>query len=911
MSVGHPNSVLDLSKKWFSVSLPVKVCSLKDIASTNLRKEEIDALYEEAERVLEEEKALAQKDRGRWYSAQFLARGTQSDKVASAAVKLADTDFMFFLEGFKLLSETARTDSHHYDSALKALTTVWSKLLPPRPLKSFAAQHFAVLPTASPLLPPAAVGESAASSSSTSEASVAPPTKTASSGSSSAERKKVLVYWYIEDYLKRVYAQFLSLCEGMLRGERVAQRREAWLEVVGKLVCEIAESRTMTMSILICKLGDPNNQVAHKAYHHILHLLSESSMHQTALFTELEKIIFTKNCPIRTMRYAVNIMNQLVFSKDERKLALKCVHTYLLLFRQLAKTEQLHSSVATAIMVGLRRAFPYSGADLSSLDSHIHALFILAHNGYFQQRVCTLSLLQQVASNKGSTPEFQNSWYRALYNLLLISPHKLPQANQLTGFFSMLHKAMRADTNPHRVAAFVHRLLQRSLMLHDAMVCAILLLVGEMANAYPLVRALITGKGVTRPSSSHSSRREGSTQETWTGEEKQTKGMTPHRGGEMTPHGDGSHPLRASPTSSAAGGYDPTHRTPDVQAGASRECLWTLNLLARHSHPSVVQLAVLLLFQEDVVFDSHPLDDLTTLNFLEMLVDTSREGSRSKRLDPLGGSAGSVSGAAKDEKSSVGGVSVFRRTVQGGTVLPSASDKFFIQAKPSEVPVSALFLHRYAVQRQRFLDGLSQTRSTWGDASGEADVALRVRQLDKSLFGTSGVLGDENDSTVETTNEKDDEEENIWDPDRDELVQSSAEDSDDANEEEGGNDLDWGSDEDGFDDDSDNDADDLEDMDESDEEEEEDGVLGSVSRKRDRADENEGEEFGELMERHQKETSKKRKREEKWEEDRIRRGGIGSRWDGGSGSRGRFAASRGRGSRPRGGGGRSFSSAKR
>lgn len=910
MSVGHLNSVLDLSKKWFSVSLPVKVCSLKDIASTNLRKEEIDALYEEAERVLEEEKALAQKDRGRWYSAQFLARGTQSDKVASAAVKLADTDFMFFLEGFKLLSETARTDSHHYDSALKALTTVWSKLLPPRPLKSFAAQHFAVLPSASPSsLSPAAAGDSATSSSATPESLAVPASKSISSASSSAERKKVLVYWYIEDYLKRVYAQFLSLCEGMLRGERVAQRREAWLEVVGKLVCEIAESRTMAMSILICKLGDPNNHVAHKAYHHILHLLSESSMHQTALFTELEKIIFTKNCPIRTMRYAVNIMNQLVFSKDERKLALKCVHTYLLLFRQLAKTEQLQSSVATAIMVGLRRAFPYSGADLSSLDGHIHALFILAHHGYFQQRVCTLSLLQQVASNKGSSPEFQNRWYRALYNLLLISPHKLPQANQLTGFFSMLHKALRSDTNPHRVAAFVHRLLQRSLMLHDAMVCAILLLVGEMAQAYPLVRALITGKGVVRPSSSHSSSNDRSKSGAVGGEET-IKGGKNHRGGEMKSHDDGSSPFRASPTSSPTGGYDPTHRTPDVQAGASRECLWTLNLLSRHSHPSVVQLAVLLLFQEDVVFDSHPLDDMTTLNFLEMLVDTSREGSRSKRSDLLG-SAGSASGTAKEEKSSVSGISVFRRTAQGGTVLPSASDTFFIQAKPSEVPVSALFLHRYAVQRQRFLDGLSQTRSTWGDASGEADVALRVRQLDKSLFGTSGVLADDNDTAAETTNENDDDAENIWDPDRDELVESSSENSDDANGEEGEKDLEWGSDDDGFDDDSENDEEDLEDMEESDEDEEEEEGLGSFSRKRKREEENEGDEFGELMERHQKESSKKRQREEKWEEDRIRRGGIGSFSYGGGGSRGRFASSRGRGNRQRGGGGRSFSSKKR
>lgn len=863
MSVGHPESVLDLSKKWFAVSLPVKQCSLKDIVATNLRKEEIDALFEEAEHVLEEEKALAQKDRGRWYNMQFLTRGTQADKIASAAVKLADTDFMFFLEGFKLLSETARADSHHYEAALKALATVWPKLLPPRPLKPFAAQHFAVLPSVPSSSSSAAIKGEPLSSHCEAPSTTTLPT---SSSFSLADRKKVLVYWYIEDYLKRVYAQFIALCEGMLRGERVAQRREAWLEVVGKLVCEIAEGRTLVMAILICKLGDPHHQVAHKAYHHILHLLSESSMHQSALFTELEKIIFTKNCPVRTMRYAINILNQLVFSKDERKLALKCVHTYLSLFRQLAKTEQLHSSVATAIMVGLRRAYPYAGADLSSLDGHIHALFILAHHGYFQQRVCTLSLLQQVAGNKGSSPEFHDRWYRALYSLLLISPHKLPQASQLTVFFTMLHKAMRSDTNPHRVAAFVHRLLQRSLFLHDGMVCAILLLVGELAQAHPLVRALITGKGI-------------------------------HRCNEGAALNDATHTFTPSSTSSSVLSYDPTHRTPDTLAGAACECVWTLNLLSRHSHPSVVQLAILLLFQEEVVFDAHPLDDLTTLNFLEMIVDPSR-GVNSKQGPSAGGgaSAAGKASAVGEERSSVSGLSVFRRTIQGGAPVPSASDPYFIQAKPSEVTVSALFLHRYAVQRQRFLDGLSQTRSTWGDASGEADVALRVRQLDKSLFGTSGVLADGKDSNAEETDEARDDDNDDgalgsrFMEDRDELVPTSSENSDDEREDD---DLDWGSEGEELDGEEDDSA----------EEDEED--MGSFSRKRKRGDDDEGDEFAELMEL-QQEQSKKRQREEQWEEQRIREGGIASHR--GHPNRDRFHHSRGQRNRGGRGGprGRSF-----
>lgn len=46
-----------------------------------------------------------------------------------------------------------------------------------------------------------------------------------------------------------------------------------------------------------------------------------------------------------------------------------------------------------------------------------------------------------------------------------------------------------------------------------------------------------------------------------------------------------------------------------------------LNTLARHFHPSVVKLAVLLLFGDEVIFDVHPLDDMTPANFLQMFVE--------------------------------------------------------------------------------------------------------------------------------------------------------------------------------------------------------------------------------------------------------------------------------------------------
>ncbi|KAG5475381.1 hypothetical protein LSCM1_03494 [Leishmania martiniquensis] len=808
------SSVIDLTKKWFLVPLPLRTCSLRDVATTTVTKEQMDTYYQEAQAILEKEGKAAQMDRRRWYSSQFMSRGTTSDKIASAAVKLADTDFMFYLDGFTLLFDTARTDTHHYEAALKALAAVWPKLLPPRPLKRFVSQYFVTLPT------------------------------------DEVARKTTLVYWYLEDYLKRTYAQFLSLSQSMLK-DRIVQRRDTWLDVVGKLLCSVAEGRSSAMAMVIDKLGDPVSSVAHKAYHHLLKLLSESSMHQSMLFTELEKIIFMKNCPLRTMRYAANVMNQLVFSKEERKLALKCVQTYLSLFRQLALTGNVDSTVTTAIIVGLRRAFPYAGVDLAPLEEHLNALFILANTGNFQQRVATLTLLQLLAFNKGTAESFLNRWYRTLYGLLLLSPKQIPQSAQLTNFFSLLHKAMRADKSKARVAAFVHRLLQRAVFFNDAMICAVLLLIGEMSQAHPHVRSMLDARA--NPAAASAA---------------------------VTQKGKANRSI----TTTSASTYDPKAREP-LFANAASECVWTLNMLSRHSHPSVVKLSILLLFGEDIVFDVHPLDDMTPLNFLNMFVDAKANVQDGD--DAKGGNTAT-------------GISVFHRAAHKAT-LPSTSDPYFINANAQDVDVAALFLHRYAVQRQRFLEGLSQVRSTWGDTSGEADVAMRVTNLDAALFGPSGTLaslgekagaaavssGAKKLSEVpKRAKAKEEGKEMSCEDEKDEQASTDgkAADDGDANDDDLGtfdaeasnDDLEWG-----LDDEATYDAE-LDEEDEEDEEDEdtEDALGGRAAAAAAAADE--GGDFSELLEANAKEVSKKRKREMDWLDERSSRGYGASRTGGAS-----------------------------
>ncbi|CCD14927.1 unnamed protein product [Trypanosoma congolense IL3000] len=512
-----------------------------------------------------------------------------------------------------------------------------------------------------------------------------------------------------------------------------------------------------------------------------------------------------KNCPVSTMKYAVNVMNQFVYSKDERKLALKAIHTYLSIFRQLATSGSVDLTVTTATIVGLRRAFPYAGTDVVPLEEHLNALFILSNTGSFTQRVTTLSLLQLVALGKGGSEGLRDRWYRALYKLLLISPKQISHVAHITGFFSMLHKALRLDHNKERIAAFVHRLLQRSLYFSESIICSILLLVGDVLQAHPDLKRLIMGS-------------------------------------------------RRPPGPPDGERYDLKHRDPQY-ARAKSECLYTLGILARHSHPSVVKLAVTLLFDEEMIFDSHPVDELTLVNFLQMFVDAKSHAKRGTEDE-----TGNLESAGKT------GVPVFRRAVQRANV-PSASDPYFINAAAQQVDVSALFLHRYAVQRQLFIDGLSRDRSTWGNASGEADVALRVSDVDASLFGPSGMLAEPEDRKGEGAKDvevkrgrkkdvrkmskaKDDVELDEDVPSTDDEDGVGEDDFFDADDSDSG--LEWGSGGEGTDGDDDG---------EDDEGDDDETALGG------RGDTNggdEGEDLAEVLEAHRSAASKKRKRENAW-----------------------------------------------
>lgn len=659
--------IFDGETPWFNAKLPVKKCTIKDIASANVTPEKVADLFKEAAEAMEREtERLGAQDHKRWAMEHFQQRGTVADRIAAAALELsnpAQVTARRINSAFAVLFDVAQHDSHHFDAALNALAAVWPRLLPPRPLRKFSAQYFATLPD------------------------------------DEARRNFVLVHWYVEDLLKRTYTQFLTLAELSLK-DRLTNRREAWLSTCGRLLPRVAEGRAQLIALIVDKLGDPNKTMAHKAYHQLLDMLCESSTYQSVLLTELEKLALdNKNTTQKGRAYCVQVLAQFVFNKDEQKLALRVIEVYLALLRHQLAAGAADLASTTAIIVGLRRAFPYSGNNtFAVLEEHVDTIFALAATGPFLQRVHALSLVHQLFLKGWRTIEHR--FFRALYASLLVPSAQLPHSSQLAGYFTLLFKSLRGDTQPvstegggqNRVASFVHRMLQQCSFHNEAYVCSVLLMVGEFSRISPVVASLFNAAtSGTRKQESKSAR--------------QQQGADDDN---QNTNNDGS--------------YDPKQRDPRFTNCVERHaCFWQLSALSRHSHPSVARLAKSLLAGDVIGFDVHPLDDLTLIHFLDMIT----EGKTTEKKKP------STEGK---------GVPVFHRN-QHVPVLPKASDAAFARVHPSAVDPAALFLHRFAHQRQRFMHSGAAEWHDFDETAQQLQLQLQKRREEEDESNVAGLFG--------------------------------------------------------------------------------------------------------------------------------------------------------------------------
>ena len=170
------------------------------------------------------------------------------------------------------------------------------------------------------------------------------------------------------------------------------------------------------------------------------------------------------------------------FSFQARRL----IEIYFQFFEIYVKKAELEAKMLSALLTGVNRAFPFADVEEGTFTTHIDTLFKVVHAGAFGCSIQALSLLLQVMDGKQAVSD---RFFRAVYEKLL-DPDLLTSSKQAM-FLNLVYRSLKVDPAVNRVKAFVKRLLQVCAVMPANFVCGALLVVSEVADAKPSIRALL------------------------------------------------------------------------------------------------------------------------------------------------------------------------------------------------------------------------------------------------------------------------------------------------------------------------------------------------------------------------------------------------------------------------------------
>lgn len=235
--------------------------------------------------------------------------GTTSDKVAAMAVLVQESPLAHLssLDGLLNMARKRGGARAVVGNSLDVLGELWKDVLLPhdRKLRFFEQQPLAILPNGK-------------------------------------QGDKYLVLWEFEDQLKSKYASFVeSLSE--LTKDNLDFIKEKSLKTSFDLLLTRPEQEGELLRIIINKLGDPERKMASNAGYLITKLLSHHEGMKHVVVREVENFIYRPGLSDRARYYAVVYLNQIVLSKKDRpmkladgtpsSLAKRLVNVYFTLFK--------------------------------------------------------------------------------------------------------------------------------------------------------------------------------------------------------------------------------------------------------------------------------------------------------------------------------------------------------------------------------------------------------------------------------------------------------------------------------------------------------------------------------------------------------------------------------------------------
>ncbi|KAF8581187.1 CBF-domain-containing protein [Ramaria rubella] len=503
------------------------------------------------------------------------------------------------------------------------------------------------------------------------------------------------VLWYFEDWLKKYFFSILQLLEALSVDSLPYVRIQA-MNLIFQLLRDKPEQEQNLLRLLVNKLSDSEKSVASKASHHLLQLLQTHPQMKRIIVHEVSSLILkpsvaasssaTTSAPKEQPReggthlryYAVITFNQIVLTPSDKEVAARLIDVYFELFKDLLgedapevevpevetrdhtpkqrrgfkgkgnpgqkdrkgkgkavnmgfqEVPDANSKFVSAILTGVNRALPFAKTENSAtFDKHIDTLFRITHTATFSVSLQALMLIHHVSRNR---PPVAARFYRALY-ISLVDPRLATSVKQAM-YLNLLFKAIKADSDHARVAAFVKRIIQVLGVHKPEFICGGLYLLGELFGSASSVR-------------------------------------------DMTEVGRGESQTGAGDKMVS---YDPRKRDPQY-AHAETSCLWEILPLLHHYHPSVALHAHQLLTHTQVTATAD-LGLNTLSHFLDRFVYRNPKKPR-----PKGASA--MQPAAHDD-----GTGMVHAGKAAGTPDMMNSERF-LKKSEGDVLADEVFFHKF------------------------------------------------------------------------------------------------------------------------------------------------------------------------------------------------------------------------
>ncbi|RPD58303.1 CBF-domain-containing protein [Lentinus tigrinus ALCF2SS1-7] len=379
-----------------------------------------------------------------------------------------------------------------------------------------------------------------------------------------------------------------------------------------------------------------------------------------------------------------------------------------------AEVEDSSSRLIGAILTGVNRALPFAQMHLSSDSSavfqkHIDTLFRITHTSTFNISLQALTLILQIsttlsapssskasssaqASSSTFSASLRDRFYRTLYASL--TDPRLGTSNKQALYLNLVFKALKADHDTARVAAFVRRFVQVLASGAGAggaveFVAGGLYLLGELFNTTPGLKQLLS-----------------------------------------------THKSKAAPAPDAST-YDPRKRDPQY-AHAFASPMYELLPLLHHYHPTI-SLHARQLFTSAPITGSPDLSLNTLSHFLDRFVYKNP-----KKPKPKGSSAMQPS---LDNASSAHGVTLVKGEAAHGSAVP-VNDERFWKRRVEDVPVDEAFFHAYFVrknEREKQKAVKVAKRKGKGGEDDDDEDEDDDEDVDEVSDAESGVSGDEDE----------------------------------------------------------------------------------------------------------------------------------------------------------------------